>query len=452
MKLFFTLLAGCLLLFAMPLQAQPNLSLTLVISGLSQPMQLVHPGDGTNRIFIVLKSGTILVYNRAYQLQGTFLAITSGITTSGEQGLLSLAFHPDYRNNGLFYVYYSNGIGDLELARYHVSNDPNVADDQSKVILKTISHQAAANHNGGELHFGKDGYLYLSTGDGGGAGDPPNNAQTTSILLGKILRFAVNTSNVAPYYTIPAGNPFGTEVLAYGLRNPFRWSFDRVTYDMWIGDVGQDSWEEINYRHRDSLAGVNYGWRCYEGNVPQDLSVGCTGPATDYVWPIHTYPTPSPGAVTGGTVYRGNTYIAFRGYYVGADFYSGTWYKIKYDSISHTATTTTQVISPTGLSDFGETEDGELFAVSLTSGAVYRIKSDGAIGYTFTGDGNWDVATNWMNEVIPPSTLPAGAEIIIDPVTNGECILNVPQTVSSGAKITVQSNKKFRVNGNLTVQ
>lgn len=453
MKLFFATVSVCFLLATISVNAQPVLALTPVITGLTQPMQLVHPGDGSNRIFIVQKGGTILVYNKAYSSLGTFLTISTGITASGEQGLLSMAFHPDYVHNGFFYVYYTNGTGDLELARYHISADANVADDQSRVVLKTIPHQAAANHNGGELHFGNDGYLYLSTGDGGGAGDQPNNAQNTTVLLGKMLRFAVNTSNIAPYYSIPPDNPFNNEIFAYGLRNPFRWSFDRATYDMWIGDVGQDSWEEINFRPADSTLGSNFGWRCYEGNFPQDLSVGCTAPLSDYAWPVYAYATPNPsGAITGGTVYRGNTYVAFRGYYVAVDFFTGIFYKVKYDSLTHTSTTSTQTITPTGIVDFGETEDGELYAVSLNAGTVYRITSDGPLAYTFTGDGNWDIASNWSNSTIPPASLPAGAEIIIDPAGNGECILNVPQTVLSGAKLSVQKNKKFRVNGNLQIQ
>jgi hypothetical protein len=293
----------------------------------------------------------------------------------------------------------------------------------------------------------------LSTGDGGGAGDVPNNAQSPDVLLGKILRFAVNTSNVAPYYTIPPDNPFGSEIFAYGLRNPFRWSFDRVTHAMWIGDVGQDSWEEVDYRPADSTLGVNYGWRCYEGNAVYNTSVGCAGPLSNYVFPVYTYATPNPsGAITGGTVYRGNTYINFRGYYVAVDFYTGICALIKYDTLTHTATTTTQALPLTNIANFGETEDGELYVVVLGANEVDRIGSDGPIGYTFTGNGNWNIASNWSNNTIPPPSLPSGAEIIIDPVANGQCILNVPQTVLASAKVTVQPNKKFTINGNLTIQ
>lgn len=450
MKSFQLLLSFLFVLCINNVIAQPVLSLTPVItSGLSSPMQLLHAGDGTGRIFIVQKAGDIAVFDRSYNLTGTFLSV-SNIATDGERGLLSMAFHPNYATNGLFYVYYVNSAGDLELARYKVSADPDVADPASKVILKTIPHPTNTNHNGGELHFGIDGDLYLSTGDGGGTGDVPNNAQSPDVLLGKILRFAVNTSNTSPYYSIPSDNPFGNEIFAYGLRNPFRWSFDRVTHAMWIGDVGQDSYEEMNYRHKDSTLGANYGWRCYEGNATYNTA-GCTG--SNYIYPVYNYPTPNPaGAVTGGTVYRGNTYVALRGYYIAADFYTGIFYKINYDTLTHTATTSTQTLSPANISDFGETEDGELYAVALSANSVYKISADGPTGYTFNGNGNWNVAANWSNNTIPPSSLPSGAEIIVDPVANGECILNVPQIVLAGAKLTVQQNKKFRINGNLTIQ
>ncbi|MEP7142047.1 MAG: PQQ-dependent sugar dehydrogenase [Ferruginibacter sp.] len=433
--------------------AQPILSLTQVISGLTSPIELVHAGDSSNRIFIVQQGGSILVYNKAFVFLDTFLVIKPSTVAGGERGLLSMAFHPGYATNGFFYIYYTNGAGDLELARYHVSANANVADTTTKAIVKTISHSVNSNHNGGELHFGIDGYLYLSTGDGGGGGDVPNNAQNTSVLLGKILRFDVTISGSGPYFKIPPTNPYGNEVYAVGLRNPFRWNFDRLTHDMWIGDVGQDSWEEINYRPADSTLGVNYGWRCYEGDNTYNTSVGCTGPINKYTFPVYTYPTQDPSAaINGGIVYRGSANIDLKGYYVAADFYSGTFYKVRRDSINHTWITTTQILAPIGISDFGETEDGELYVVSLISNAVYRVGSSGAVGYTFTGSGNWNDAANWSNSKIPPASLPAASEIIIDPALNGECVLNVPQTILTGGKITVKPNKKFRIMGNLTIQ
>jgi len=367
-------------LCAISLCSYSQVQLTLepaITSGLSEPIQFVNAGDGSNRIFIVQKGGSIRVYNSSYNYLATFLTL-SDISTSGEQGLLSVAFHPQYASNGFFYVYYVNGAGNLELARFKVSNtDANVAEASSKVVLITIPHPGNSNHNGGEMHFGKDGYLYLSTGDGGGGGDAPNNAQNTSVLLGKILRFNVNTSLSSPYYTVPADNPYANEIFNIGLRNPFRWSFDRLTGDMWIGDVGQDSWEEINFRAAASLSNTNYGWRCYEGNTTYNTS-NC-GDASSYVFPVHTYATQNPSAaITGGVVYRGNIYTSLQGCYVAADFYSGTFYKIRSNG-SGGWNITTQSLSPTGIADFGEAENGEIYAVSLTSGAVYHIASDGPL-------------------------------------------------------------------------
>lgn len=419
-------------------------------------MQLVNAGDGTNRLFIVQKGGTVLVYNDAYQFLDTF-CVVANISSSGERGLLSLAFHPDYVHNGLFYVYYNTTIGSLELARFKVSaNNANKADTSTKVILKTIPHPGNSNHNGGELHFGHDGYLYLSTGDGGGAGDVPNNAQNLNVLLGKMLRFNVDTS-AAPYYTIPPGNPFGNEIYAYGFRNPFRWSFDRQTHDMWIGDVGQDSYEEINFRPADSIRGSNFGWRCYEGfvNFNTNNPNTCTGNPGNYVFPAYAYSTQNPAAaITGGTVYRGFTYPDLKGYYIGADFYSGIFYKIKFDSTTHLWVTALQTLAPTGLSDFGESEDGELYAVSLTANNVSLITASGAVEkvYTFNGNGDWTNAANWTANGIPPAALPSGSGIVIDPVTNGNCILNTEQRILNGARITVRSGKQFTVNSNLSIE
>lgn len=368
--IFFLLLP---LSLAVPSFAQPIISLTPVIeTGLSAPIQFVHAGDGSNRVFIVQKGGTIRAYDASFNFLSTFLTVTD-VATSGEQGLLSLAFHPAYASNGLLYVYYSNTAGDLVIARYQVSNDPNIANAASKVIVLTIPHPVNSNHNGGELHFGSDGYLYLSTGDGGGGGDQANNAQNTGVLLGKLLRLNVNTSATAPFYSIPPGNPFSNEVFDLGLRNPFRWSFDRLNNDIWIGDVGQDSFEEINYRAAGNTGGVNYGWRCYEGNNPFNTS-GC-GPSSSYVFPAYAYPSQNPAAaVTGGIVYRGTALPALEGYYVAADFYSGLFYMILPDGAGG-FTTQTQAVAVTGIADFGETENNEAYVVSLTANTVYRVNA-----------------------------------------------------------------------------
>ncbi len=363
------------------IKAQPTLSLTPVIStGLSSPIEFVNAQDGTNRVFIVQKGGTVRLYDQNFTFVSVFLTIpSSSLLTGGEQGLLSVAFHPDYETNGFFYVYFVNSSGNLELDRYKVSATPTLADAASRVTVLTIPHPTNENHNGGELHFGGDGHLYLSTGDGGGGGDVANNAQNTSVLLGKMLRLAVNTSLTAPYYTIPAGNPFTNEIYALGLRNPFRWSFDRQTGDMWIGDVGQNSFEEINYRAAAQTLGANYGWRCYEGDATFNTS-GCLG-MSNYVFPVYDYPTQSPASIIGGVVYRGATYPSLQGYNVSADFYSGNFYLTVPNGMGGW-TTTVQAALGNNIVDFGETENGELFAVSLTGNIVYRVVASGTVPLT----------------------------------------------------------------------
>ncbi len=448
MKKYYFVLAICLLSF--PIFAQPNISLNSVITGLTQPMQFINAGDGTNRIFIPQKGGIIKIFDKNFASLGTFLTVT-GITSGGEQGLLSLCFHPQYKTNGLFFVYYTNSIGSLEVARYQVSNNANVADVATKKVVITIPHPTYANHNGGTLRFGKDGFLYLSTGDGGSGGDPDNNSQNSGNLLGKMLRLNVNTSNTPPFYTIPASNISGTEILAKGLRNPFRWNFDRLTGDMWIGDVGQNAFEEISRVHRDSMQ-VNFGWRCYEGNAGYN-TMGCL-PAANYRFPVVAYPNPGQSrSVMGGTVYRGQTYLSMKGYYFGVDFYTGQLFKIKFDSLTYSYNISTQTISQTGITDFGETEDGEMYATSLFSGSVYRIVSDGLVlQYTFTGNGNWTDAANWSNNTIPSTASPSGSVVIISPVPGGECVVNVPVIIASGMKISIENSKLLRMSSNLTFQ
>jgi glucose/arabinose dehydrogenase len=444
------------LLLSCPIFAQPTISTKEVITGLSQPMQVVHAGDGSNRIFIPQKGGVIRVYDSNFASLGTFLTV-SPISSGGEQGLLSMCFHPQYQTNGLFFVYYTTTTGSLEVARYKVGsgNDSiNLANPSSKKIVITIPHPTYGNHNGGTLRFGKDGFLYLSTGDGGGGGDPDNNGQNTSTLLGKMLRLNINGSTVStPYYAIPSSNPIlpgntvANEVFAYGLRNPFRWNFDKATGDMWIGDVGQNAFEEFNRCHRDSLAGVNYGWRCYEGNNVYN-SAGCSG--TNYKFPFLTYPTVGSSAV-GGTVYRGQIFSSMKGYYFGADFYSGQLFKVKYDSLTNIYNTSSQTISVNGITDFGEAEDGEIYITSLFSGKVFRLEALDPV-YSFIGNGNWTDASNWSNNTIPPSISSQGGTIIIKPITGGQCIVNVPVTIAAGIKILIDNNKQLRMNSNLVIQ
>lgn len=386
--LHFYFLFPTLLYLMMPIasQAQPVLAFDPVItSGLTAPVDVVNAGDGTNRIFVVERGGTIKVYNANYVLLGTFLTVT-GIAAGGEQGLLSLAFHPDYKTNGYFFVYYTNAAGAIEIARYQVqSGNPNLADPATKTVLLTIP-KTEVEHNGGKLNFGPDGYLYFATGDGGGVGDPDNNAQNGNSLLGKMIRIDVNNFTTPPYYSIPPTNPFigATDTLhtiyAFGLRNPWRWSFDRATGDLWLADVGQDEAEEVNFRAAGTTAGLNYGWRCYEGLSPYNTA-GCLGLA-QYTRPIFDYPHDNATGgfcVTGGYVYRGTRFPPLVGYYICADFISKNGWVIRPGGGSWEITQ--QGGLPGGIAGFGETESGEIMALSL-SGTLYEVALSGTLPVT----------------------------------------------------------------------
>jgi glucose/arabinose dehydrogenase len=313
--------------------AQPTITYDFLIGGLSAPVEVVNAGDGTNRLFVVQQNGIIKVYDPANGGLQTdaFLNVSTIITYGGEQGLLSAAFHPDFETNGYFFIYYNNSSGAVTVARYHATGTSDTAEAGSGVVLLTIP-KPFANHNGGHLQFGQDGNLYFATGDGGSANDPFNNAQDPASLLGKMIRINVDNFVTPPYYTVPTSNPFyntagfDNRIWARGLRNPYRWSFDRLTGDIWIGDVGQGAKEEINFRPGTSTGGENYGWRCYEGSIRTPGVTACDPP--NYFPPVFDYDNPSSGSssVVGGYVYRGSEYPFFYGYYIAADVYSGTVY------------------------------------------------------------------------------------------------------------------------------
>ena len=365
------------------------------LTNIPSPVALAHAGD--SRLFVVLKGGKIRVFDGTHTT--TFLDISGLVNTDGERGLLGLAFHPNYASNGFFFVYYSNTGGNEVIARYSVSPDPDVADADSSEILLTIPHPGQSNHNGGGLAFGPDGYLYAAVGDGGSSGDPPNNAQNLGVLLGKILRLHVDVAAGCPptCYEIPATNPFLEspadnpatlpEIWAYGLRNPWRISFDRLTGDLFIGDVGQNAREEIDFQSATGpTGGRNYGWRCKEGFADFNNSPPCSG---TLVPPILDYGHGEGCAVTGGYRYRGTQVPSLQTVYVFGDFCSGTiWGGIEESPGNWSRV----VLAASGLriSSFGEDVDGELYVVDL-GGGVYRIVPPRVI-VTLAGSGTGSVS------------------------------------------------------------
>ncbi len=356
-------------------QSQPLISFDTIITGLSKPVDIEEVNDSTHRLFIVEQTGKIRIWKGTSLLPAPFLDVTSKISIEGEErGLLSLAFHPNYASNGYFYIYYTNKSGDITIARYSRSA-ADIADSSSGVILMTIP-KPSANHNGGNLVFGADGYLYFGTGDGGSAGDPYNNAQNDTSLLGKMLRIDVNNP-APPYYSVPPSNPFeGSatarhEIIAKGLRNPWRWSFDKQTGDMWIADVGQNKWEEVDFVKADSIINKNYGWHCFEGTHVYDTA--CTAQLNN-VFPIFEYPHDNAtggSSITGGYVYRGKEFASLQGYYICTDYLSRNGWLIKPDG-NGGWNTTMQTGWPAGICSFGEAADGTLYATSL-SGTLYKV-------------------------------------------------------------------------------
>lgn len=380
-SLSFTLLISAFLTS----NAQPLIGYQAVITGLSNPVDLVNAGDGSGKLYIVQQNGIIYSWNGTSV--SSYLNVSSLITSpaGNEQGLLSMAFHPAYASNGYFFIYYTNTSGAVTIARYkRDAVNPNIADPSTATVLLTIPKPGTpyyTNHNGGKLNFGTDGMLYLGTGDGGSGGDPFNNAQDLTSLRGKMLRIDVNGfATSAPYYAIPAGNPFigagggiREEIWAYGLRNPWRWSFDRLTADMWIGDVGQNAWEEVDFRAAASTAGVNYGWRCYEGTQSYNLS-GCLGIYTNPIFEYGHNNSTGGFSITGGYVYRGPEFPVLTGTYITADFVSGNLWQIKPNG-SGGWTSVLQNGLPASISSFGEGEDGTLYAVRrlATTGSVSKV-------------------------------------------------------------------------------
>lgn len=345
-----------------------TIGIQTVASGFSEPVEITHPLEDA-RLFVVQQGGAIKILNPNGTVNATnFLTIPSGMLSSGnEQGLLGLAFHPNYATNGFFYINYTNPSGTTVVARYSVSANPDIANTVGTTILTVV--QPFSNHNGGTLRFGPDGYLYIGMGDGGSGGDPGNRAQNINDNLGKMLRIDVDSASP---YGIPSGNPYvgvngNDEIWAVGLRNPWKFSFNRLNGDLWIADVGQGLIEEINVVN-PTLVNANYGWKCYEGN--NVYTAGCAVPATTYTFPVATYGhTGGACSVTGGYFYTGPI-ATLSGKYFFADYCSN---RIGYIPAEGGAITWSNAFSGQNFTTFGEDINGVLYVAGGTSGVVSRI-------------------------------------------------------------------------------
>ncbi|MGM0367793.1 MAG: PQQ-dependent sugar dehydrogenase [Actinomycetota bacterium] len=346
------------------INAFPNLSFT-------QPLDFQIAGDGSGRMFIVEKSGRISAVDGNAESE-LFLDISDQVNDSGgEEGLLGLAFHPDFKKNGYFFVNYTNNNGTVVSRFKTIEGNPDKADPESEEIVITFD-QPYSNHNGGKLAFGPDGYLYISTGDGGGAGDPQGNAQNPGTLLGKILRIDIDNQQTGHSYAIPPDNPFAgnsegrrEEIYAYGLRNPWRFSFDPVTGNLWAADVGQNKIEEIDLIEK----GGNYGWNIMEGSQCFNPPSGCD--TKGLTLPIYEYEHPLGKSITGGYVYRGNRLPILQGIYIYADFVTGYIWGLAYNE-GEEARNFTLAETNLNISSFGIDENQELYLTAF-DGNIYKL-------------------------------------------------------------------------------
>lgn len=341
----------------------------------SSPVGLTSANDGSNRLFVLEQRGLVKVFSNTTGVSQatTFLDISGRVSSGGETGLLGIAFHPNFSTNGQFFVNYTRQQnGQLQTVISRFQSDKTVANGTSEEILLTFN-QPYSNHNGGALLFGKDGYLYIATGDGGSGGDPQNNAQNLGVLLGKILRIDVNSKENGLNYAIPADNPFKTtanarpEIYAYGLRNPWRVTADRETDRFWIADVGQNTREEIDILER----GGNYGWRITEGDECFNPGSNCN--RTGLIEPVFDYGTSEGKSITGGYVYRGTKLASLKGQYIYGDYVSGNIWALQYNETSKQASNKLLTQLTGSLSSFGQDEAGEVYLLNYQTGKIQQL-------------------------------------------------------------------------------
>jgi glucose/arabinose dehydrogenase len=349
-----------------------SVTLAPFVSGLHNPVDLQQPKDNSGRLFVAEQGGTIRVIANGAVVGTPFLDITSKVTFGGEMGLLGLAFHPNFAQNHIFYIHYDRTVSGRRqsvLAQYHVSSDTNRADPASERILLTVD-QPFDNHKGGQIAFGPDGFLYIGLGDGGSEGDPHGNGQNKNTLLGKVLRIDVNSTSAGKQYAIPADNPFAggggkPEVFAYGVRNPWRMSFDRTSGTLFAADVGGDRYEEVDIIQR----GNNYGWNIMEASHCLNPPTGCN--TTGLTMPIAEYSHSEGEAIVGGYVYHGDKIPSLQNVYIFGDYITGKIWALTSDTSG--AWTRTLLLDTGGnISSFGQDQSGEIYVIDL-SGNIYQL-------------------------------------------------------------------------------
>lgn len=445
--------------------APPSIDVRFVTSGITQPTGITSTGIfNDDRLFILEKTGQIKILKDGAIQATPFLNLEGQVNTFNERGLLGLAFDPNYEQNGYFYINYSDARaeteGDTIVKRFTVSNNPDVADPDSGFTIIEIE-QDFANHNGGWLAFDKDGQLVIGMGDGGSGGDPNNRAQSKDTLLGKMIRINVHDSGLIPNagcgrvqnYRIPEDNPrpFGEddwcpEIWSYGWRNPWRFSFDQQTGDMWAGDVGQNGYEEINFEAYGTANLPNYGWVCYEGFATYSPA-NCSIPENERVDPVADYDHTEGVSVTGGYVYRGSNFPAMNGHYIYGDFANGQLWSIEKDNDFEV---TVQADTDLMISAFGEATDGSMYAADF-SGRIYEVISeigarvelsvsgltvvDGELLFDLTVH---NIGTSSLNGVQLQSQVPSGVTYSSGGVESGGVVRFDVGTVPAGESRTVR--------------